>query len=213
MTSASEIIRPPWGSQPFLLCVAQHRRNKNILLALRAFERLLRAHQLAPQTRLLIVGIPGPDTSLIEQFVTTAGLAQRVIFLNGISDELLHWCYSNCQLLLAPSTIEGFGLPVAEALLAGCRIVCSDISAFRELGGNHCHYVPLGSQAVEAFADAVRIVISQDSQESVDLPQLSAPVIAEQYMQLYQSLLSAPYAVKRLQKTPFLSHLERRNHI
>jgi len=173
----------------------------------------LRTHQLAPQTRLLIVGIPGPDTSFIEQLVTTAGLTQSVIFLNGISDALLHWCYRNCELLLAPSTIEGFGLPVAEALLVGCRIVCSDIPAFRELGGSHCHYVPLDSQAVEAFAAAVRVVTSQDSNESVALPQLSAPVIAEQHMQLYQSLLSAPYAVTRLQKTSFLSHREGRNHI
>ena len=55
----------------------------------------------------------------------------------------LQWCYRKCELLLAPSSIEGFGLPVAEALLAGCRIVCSDILAFRELEGKNCHYVPL----------------------------------------------------------------------
>jgi glycosyltransferase involved in cell wall biosynthesis len=206
----SETPRPPWASQPFLLCVAQHRRNKNIPLALRVFERLLHTGQLPSNTRLLIVGIPGPETSAIEQLVSTAGLTQCVSFLNGISDELLQWCYRNCLLLLAPSAIEGFGLPIAEALLAGCQIVCSDIPAFRELGGNHCDYVPLGPHQIEAFANAVSAAAGRGPRESVAMPQLSAQVIANQYMQLYRSLLSIPEAAADLQETSFLSSRERR---
>jgi len=206
----SETARPPWASQPFLLCVAQHRRNKNIPLALRVFERLLHTGQLPSNTRLLIVGIPGPETSAIEQLVSTAGLTQCVSFLNGISDELLQWCYRNCLLLLAPSAIEGFGLPIAEALLAGCQIVCSDIPAFRELGGNHCDYVPLGPHQIEAFANAVSAAAGRGPRESVAMPQLSAQVIANQYMQLYRSLLSIPEAAADLQETSFLSSRERR---
>ena len=53
---------PLWNGEPFLLCVAQHRRNKNILFLLRVFEGLLRTGKLSPQTRLVIVGIPGPET-------------------------------------------------------------------------------------------------------------------------------------------------------
>ena len=206
----SETVPPPWASQPFLLCVAQHRRNKNIPLALQVFERLLHMGQLPLYTRLLIVGIPGPETSAIELLVTTAGLTQSVSFLNGISDELLQWCYRNCLLLLAPSAIEGFGLPIAEALLAGCRIVCSDIPAFRELGGDHCDYVPLGPHQLEAFANAVSAAAGRGSRESVAMPQLSAPVIASQYMQLYRSLLSIPEAAADSREASFLSSRERR---
>jgi len=177
---------------PFVLCVAQHRRNKNILLALRVFERLLRARQLAPETRLLVVGIPGPETRAIQKFIVALGLAHNVVLLSGISDAQLQWCYRNCMLLIAPSIIEGFGLPVAEALLAGCRVVCSDIPAFRELGGRHCRYVALGSHDVEEFADAVRAAIGLQRPEPITLPQLSPPVIAEEYIRLYRSLLPAP---------------------
>ena len=59
-----------------------------------------------------------------------------VMLVSGISDAEMQWCYRNCDLLLAPSTIEGFGLPVAEALLAGCRIVCSDIPPFVKWAGS-----------------------------------------------------------------------------
>jgi glycosyltransferase involved in cell wall biosynthesis len=180
---------PDWKGDPFLLCVAQHRRNKNILFLLQVFERLLRFQQLAAGTRLVIVGIPGPETSAIHRFIAAANIGDRVTLLNGLSEDELQWCYRNCKLLLAPSLTEGFGLPVAEALLAGCRVICSDIPPFRDLGGDRCTYVPLNSDAEEGFAGAIRAGVRERSCEPVPLPQLSAPVIAEQYLQLYHSLL------------------------
>jgi glycosyltransferase involved in cell wall biosynthesis len=210
---AMEIAPPEWGDRPFLLCVAQHRRNKNVLLVLQVFERLLQTRQISAKTRLAIVGIPGPETSAIRNFIAHAGMTNKVVLLNGISEAQLDWCYRNCSLLLAPSKIEGFGLPVAEALLAGCRVVCSDIPAFRELGGNDCRYVSLGMQQVEAFADAVRVALSQASPGPIDLPQFSAPVIAEKYIQLYRSLLSVPVAEKGSSCAVYTSSEERQNLI
>jgi glycosyltransferase involved in cell wall biosynthesis len=178
-----------WNGEPFLLCVAQHRRNKNILFLLRVFERLLRAGRIVDGTRLVIVGIPGPETNAIHRFLAAAKIADRVILLNGLSEEQLQWCYCNSQLLLAPSLVEGFGLPVAEALLAGCPVICSDIPAFHELGGDRCHYIPLNAAAELAFADAICAATQERSYSLVALPQLTAPRIAEQYLQLYRSLL------------------------
>jgi glycosyltransferase involved in cell wall biosynthesis len=181
---------PQWNGEPFLLCVAQHRRNKNILFLLRVFERLLRAGRVADGTRLVIVGIPGPETHAILRYLAKAKIADRVILLNGLSEEQLQWCYCNSQLLLAPSLVEGFGLPVAEALLAGCPVICSDIPAFRELGGDRCLYIPLDATAEQTFADAVCAGVQARSCTPVTLPQLAVSCIAEQYLQLYRSLLS-----------------------
>jgi glycosyltransferase involved in cell wall biosynthesis len=180
-----------WNGEPFFLLVAQHRRNKNILLTLRIFERLLRDKSIAPETRLVIIGIEGPETASINAFLSEANLTRKVVLLHGVSDAQLQWCYQRCELLLAPSIVEGFGLPIAEALFHGCRIVCSDIAAFRELGGEHCRYVPLGPSVEEDFAKAIREVRCNPRKAPVALPQLSAPVIAEQYLQLYQRLLAS----------------------
>jgi glycosyltransferase involved in cell wall biosynthesis len=211
-TLAEEEIAPPeWGSQPFLLCVAQHRRNKNLLLALRVFNLLLRSQQLAPGTRLLIVGIPGPETPAIQEFVSASGLMHSVVLLNGISDAQLQWYYRNCNLLLAPSTLEGFGLPIAEALLAGCRVVCSDIPAFRELGGSHCHYVPLGPHEVGAFTEVIRATLRQPLPMPISLPQLSASVIAEEYTRLYRSLSPASQTNASTEHAPFTATGERQH--
>ena len=202
------------NGSPFLLCVAQHRRNKNILLALRVFKRILdtdrQPSQMMPQ-HMLIVGIPGPETSAIERFIARERLADRVTLLNGISDEQLQWCYRNCSLLLAPSTLEGFGLPVAEALLAGCHVVCSDIPVFRELGGDHCRYVPLSPHAEAAFADAAGAILDSNRPMPVVMPQLSASVIADHYLRLYRSLLPVTVTKDVAHSSPFIAVKERQH--
>jgi glycosyltransferase involved in cell wall biosynthesis len=40
--------------------------------------------------------------------------------------------YANCSGVVLPSTYEGFGLPLSEAISHGLSVVCSDIPPFRE---------------------------------------------------------------------------------
>jgi glycosyltransferase involved in cell wall biosynthesis len=187
---ANSAVRPREivGDEPFLLCIAQHRQNKNIPLAVRIFERLLRNRVLRQDARLLIVGIPGPATSQIHAQIRQSGLERSVVLLTGISDGELQWCYRNCKLLLAPSSIEGFGLPVAEALLAGCPVVCSDIPAFREIGADRCRYVRFGDRVLEDYEDAVRKTLAEPRRHAAVMPDFLPVVIAEKYMALYRKL-------------------------
>ena len=185
---------PHWTGEPFLLCVAQHRRNKNIVLALKVFQRLLLRGSIDTTTRFVILGLEGPETRRILRFIETNGLARSVLLLGGISDEDLQWCYRNCRVLLAPSVVEGFGLPVAEAMLAGCAIVCSDIPAFRELNDGACHYValePSETTSVENFAHSVRVAMARERVAPIALPRLSPQILGAEYMRLYTSLLSS----------------------
>lgn len=187
--------RPPHPlhkGQPFLLCIAQHRKNKNIPLALRVLARSLREGSIPAKTQLVIVGIPGPETERIQRQIHDARLEQKVVILCGISDAELHWCYRNCELLLAPSIVEGFGLPVAEGLLAGCRVVCSDIPAFREIGMEGCHYVKLGPEQEEAFTHAIALARREPRRLPMSMPWLEAGTIAEKYIILYRNLMTQP---------------------
>ncbi|MGA8089529.1 MAG: glycosyltransferase family 1 protein [Terracidiphilus sp.] len=179
-----------WGNAPFLLCVAQHRRNKNVLLAIRAFKRVIAAGQITSDSRLVIVGVPGPESAKIYCFVRATGLSERIVFVSGISDAEMTWCYRNCELLLAPSSVEGFGLPVVEAELAGCRIVCSDIPAFREVGNEGCRYVELTQDSDQQFAKAIVLSLRERRPLPSHLPHLSPANIADQYVRLYNAVLS-----------------------
>jgi len=194
---------PGWDGEPFFLCIAQHRRNKNILLALRVFRRLLQGQEIKPSTRFVLIGIEGPETARIRRYIRTAGLSHHVVLLRGVSEAELHWCYANCELLLAPSIVEGFGLPIVEAMMHHCRIVCSDIPAFREVGGSSCRYVSLKPPAEDAFvlATAMQLKTIRFRTDSTD--RFSSARVAAAYMQLYHLL----HAGCSVQSSPSSCHL------
>ncbi len=188
-TNASPI--PGWMHEPFLLSIAQHRRNKNIPLLINTFGSLLRSGRIASNSKLVVVGIGGPESSRINRLLADSGLSQCVHLLEGLSEPELQWCYLNSEVLVAPSITEGFGLPVAEGLLAGCRIVCSDIPAHREIGVANCRFVDLQGNAEEALADAIAVTLREPKSPPVPLPQLSAPILAKQYVALYRRLIAS----------------------
>lgn len=61
-------------------------------------------------------------------------------FLHAVDDSLLFDYYTNAQLVVAPSLMEGFGLPILEAMSLSCPVVCSDTKAFEEIGGDAVVY-------------------------------------------------------------------------
>jgi glycosyltransferase involved in cell wall biosynthesis len=186
---------PGWSGEPFLLSVAQHRKNKNIPLLIRSFYRLLHEKSIDPAMKLVIIGIKGPETFLIQKFVSKLNLDRKVVFLQGLSEPALQWCYAHCEVLAAPSETEGFGLPVAEALLAGCRVVCSDIPAFREIDEEHCYFVALGPCFEERFTEAILISLQKTTTQPISLPQFSSEVLGTQYVNLYRELLTSTPSV------------------
>jgi glycosyltransferase involved in cell wall biosynthesis len=180
---------PDWKGEPFLLCIAQHRRNKNIPALIRAFDCLLRSEWIASNAKLVVIGMRGPESGGIERLADDFGLRRRIHFLEGVAEAELQWCYRNCEALAAPSLTEGFGLPVAEGLLAGCRIVCSDIPAHREIGVKHCRFVPLHENVPEALAAMIADALNEPKPTPMSLPQLSASALSGQYLALYRKLI------------------------
>jgi glycosyltransferase involved in cell wall biosynthesis len=191
-------VHPPTGPEcsieqlngrNFILCVAQHRSNKNVPIAIQVFARALRNRILPADSRLVVVGISGPDTRKIEAELRGTGLGGMVLLSSGLSDGALQWCYENCSALLAPSKIEGFGLPVAEGMLSGCRIVCSEIPAFLELGDGFCHFVPWGGDLIGSYTDALARVLTLPKPRAAKLPRLSPASVGREYAAFYQNLI------------------------
>jgi glycosyltransferase involved in cell wall biosynthesis len=192
---AEESPLPNWHSDPFLLSVSQHRKNKNIPLLIRVFHRLLHHRLIHEDMKLVVIGIVGPETARIRQLTSELQLGERVLFLQGLSEPELQWCYTHCEALVAPSETEGFGLPVAEALLAGCRVICSDIPSFREIDEERCRFVALGPGAEQRFAEAIVASLKQPPTPPIFLSQFSSEVLGTQYLNLYRRL------------SPFTEHL------
>ena len=198
---------------PFVLCVAQHRANKGVPLSVQVFARLLKEGVLPVEARLLVVGIPGPETEKIHMKIREFKLGGKVLLVSGLTDAELRWCYESCAVLLAPSTIEGFGMPIAEGMLSGTRIVCSDIPAFREIGEGYCHFISSIHDAA-AYAQAIRLAVSCPRPQCERLSRHSPPAVGAEFARLYEVLVRSPRAelnsahrVNPLRKREIKSHL------
>jgi glycosyltransferase involved in cell wall biosynthesis len=188
MQAASSKVPPRPYAEPFLLCVAQHRRNKQIPLLLKIFVELLHTESVDRSAQLIVVGIPGPETHAIHKCIQRYGLQARVRLVMGLTDEQMQAHYQHCEVLIAPSSIEGFGLPIVEGLMAGCRVVCSDIAAFREVGNASCTYVPLDLDVVHRFAEAIMQSLGKPKPQPVAPVGFSLSAVSSEYVRLYQKL-------------------------
>ena len=147
-------------TRPFLLCVAQHQPNKNLRLLLRGFHRALQEARIPSDTRLLLVGRHGPDTRNLQRDIARFVLGNRVTLLQSLSDASLAQLYRSCDLLIAPSLVEGFCAPAAEAISTGCRVLLSDIPQLRTFAGPGCAFFDL-DESGEALAQAIGTALRQ----------------------------------------------------
>ena len=118
----------------FLLAVGTIERRKNLLLALRALEGL-------PGVLLVAVGRPTPYAEELISFARARGLAGRVRLLTEVSTPDLAAMYRLATLSLYPSLLEGFGIPIVEALFSGTPVVTTRGGCFAEAGGPGSAYV------------------------------------------------------------------------
>jgi glycosyltransferase involved in cell wall biosynthesis len=136
----------------FLLSVGTIEPRKNLETALAAFRRVLREEGQA-DLHWVVAGRRGWGYRGFIQAVDASGVGDRLLFLGHVSDEQLRWLYQHAQLLLYPSTYEGFGLPPLEAMECGCPVVASNIPAVSEVVADAGILVDPSRQ--DAFADAL----------------------------------------------------------
>jgi glycosyltransferase involved in cell wall biosynthesis len=65
---------------------------------------------------------------------------KNIVIINNVNDEELASFYQGALALVAPSLMEGFGLPVLEAMANKCLVAASDIPSFREVAGEAAVY-------------------------------------------------------------------------
>ncbi|MCW7493185.1 glycosyltransferase family 4 protein [Leptospira sp. 2 VSF19] len=86
-------------------------------------------------------------------------IEDQVVHKTFLSDIALAHLYQNATLFVFPSLYEGFGIPLLEAMDAGCPVVCSNTSSFPEIAEKSAYYFdPTNSESIEK---AVREVLTK----------------------------------------------------
>jgi len=129
------------ASGPVFLMVSTIEPRKNHGYLLDAFERAWAAGSTA---RLCIAGRIGwKCDALLERIRNHPELNRRLFMFNDLSDTSLEYAYTQASALVFPSFVEGFGLPLVEAMQRGLPAMGSDIAVFREIGGQFMAYFDL----------------------------------------------------------------------
>jgi len=130
----------------YLFAVATVEPRKNLVTLLDAYIQL-KKHLGASCSPLVIVGRKGWNCDDILGYM--GELEDTVRFPGYVSDEELIALYQMATCLVFPSLYEGFGLPVLEAMAAGCQVIISTTSALPEIAGNAALLVdPLNAQEI-----------------------------------------------------------------
>jgi glycosyltransferase involved in cell wall biosynthesis len=131
----------PVAARPTFVMIGTIEGRKNHLLMLQLWTRL--AQVMGAETpELVIIGQRGWESEqavdLLERAPALRGHVQE---LSRCSDAELADHLSGARALLFPSLVEGYGLPLIEALHEGTPVIASDIPVFREIGGAVPDYV------------------------------------------------------------------------
>lgn len=129
------------SQRPSFVVVGTIEGRKNHLLLLQIWERL--ARELGERTpRLIIVGQRGWESEQAVDLLDRArNLKPHVLELGRCTDRELADHLASARALLFPSFVEGYGLPLIEALHQGTPVIASDLPLFREIGGDIPDYL------------------------------------------------------------------------
>jgi glycosyltransferase involved in cell wall biosynthesis len=135
-----------------VLCVAQKRPYKNLETLIQA------AAQLDERPIVVLVGAPTPHEEELKALANELGVDGQVRFLGWVSEAELEALYRLANCFVLPSRIEGFGLPVLEAMARDLPVACSNRTAMAEVAGDAALLFDPDDQ--QAVTESIRRLLS-----------------------------------------------------
>jgi len=191
-TQCSSIVEDLGIQTPFLMYLGNLKPHKNVTTLLRAFAQLRQRKKL-PHSLVIVGDDPRWKPSVVQE-CQRLGIPGCTVFLPYVAQSLLPSVYAAASLLVMPSTIEGFGLPVLESMACGTPVVASRAASLPEVGGDAALYFDPSSPE-ELAVQIERVLQSTNLRDSLRskgierAKQFSWRQAARKHSELYSQLL------------------------
>ena len=130
--------RPEGLPERYLLFVSTLEPRKNVVGLLKAFRLIA---EWGYPGALVLAGRWGWRTEAIQSELEGSPVRERIVLLDYVERAQLPSLYRHADALLLPSWLEGFGLPILEAMAVGVPVVTSGQSSMPEVAGPAGVYV------------------------------------------------------------------------
>ncbi|MBX7204936.1 MAG: glycosyltransferase family 4 protein [Bacteroidia bacterium] len=151
----------------YLLYVGTIEPRKNLLSITKAL-KILKNKVTLP---LVVIGKPTPYKKQVQQYLKNHGLEERVLFAENIPLEQMPAIYRGASLFIYPSTFEGFGIPIIEALYSKVPVITGTGSCFEEAGGKATSYIN----------PELNFELAESIEQVLNSPKLSLQMVNEGY--------------------------------
>ncbi len=164
------------------------------ILPKKNFHTLLPLVKNQPNLELVIAGRID-DVGYYQSMLDTArkmGVSKNVSIVGPVSENEKSWYFNNCLAFAFPSTAEGFGLPVTEAMSVGKPLFLSDRTALPEIGGDVAFYFEnfSATHMKETFVAGMKQYKLFKMQEKIieKGKEYNWDIAAQEYWKIYRSL-------------------------
>lgn len=148
----------------YLLYVGVIEKTKQVESIVKAFSIL--DDSLQRKYAIVIAGNKGNAYEDVKSVIHACKLEEKVFFLGYVQDCDLKYLYKKAKVFVFPSLIEGFGLPVLEAMGHEIPIVASDIPVISEVAGDAA--VLVNPHDITFLRDAMsKVLLDEDMRKSL----------------------------------------------
>lgn len=182
-----ELIRKTYNlPENFLLNVGSIEPRKNALQIIKAIENI--------DIPLIIIGKPTEYAEKIKSHIIEQKLDKRVFLMQGFTMDELSTIYAMADIFIYPSTYEGFGIPIIEALYSKTPVITTRSGVFSEAAGPASIFVnPLDTEelqnAIITVLSSTENQISMKQCGSIYVQKFNDDVIANEWMKVYNKAL------------------------
>ncbi|WHF53046.1 glycosyltransferase family 1 protein [Chryseobacterium gotjawalense] len=167
----------------YVLYVGHRSHYKNFDIAVKGMQECIKDYQF------VIVGEPlsSTENSLVEKY-----LGSGYTVLSGLKNSKLNLLYNKAFALLYPSSYEGFGIPILEAMKTHCPVIANHSSSIPEVAGDAA--ILIGDIAPEKIGKAIKHLEEHDFRQELikkgilQSAKFSWDKTSEEYLNFYKDL-------------------------